>query len=103
MSDKPLHVETAEALGWKDLAVVDGVWRGKEPAQGKDLIVPRYDSSWCSAGQLVTRYRLAVEPGQASEWVCAADEIVGLGRGKTPTEAICRVVVQLAKEGKLHG
>ena len=108
MSTKPLHVLTAEALGWKDLRENQGLdgkqnWIGVEPHGGLNLVVPRYDTSWCSSGVLVSRFQIGVmwDHGQ---WIAhhmteeGHDQYAG---GDRPTEAICRLVVHLSKEGKL--
>lgn len=99
---RPLHVLVAEALGWTDLyesTSLTGLirWVGVEPHGGLRLEVPRYDTSWCSSGVLVERFGMSLAKGD--DWGAYKDGSVGQGR--TPCEAIARLIVELHREGKL--
>jgi hypothetical protein len=101
---EPLHVKTAAAIGWKDLSQdPDGKWWGVEPHGGLRMTVPRYDSSWCSAGPLCERFKIGVL-WDLSGWVASftaqdgRDQYAG---GSKPAEAISLLVVHLGEKGML--
>jgi hypothetical protein len=127
VSDKPLHVKVAEALGLRpkmvrvresaDLFVevysdnrywlVDGQHSAQELAA---LAPPRYDKDWSVTGPLIERLRLAlwcVEGmfGGASEWrTNGVDEklqLEGSVVGPTALEAVCRYILAMREAGKL--
>ena len=113
-SEKPLHVLVAEALGWSNLHErTEGHWWGNEPYQGMSLAVPIYDRSWCSTGVLLERFGISVgqehllnEDLTPSGWVAIKSDPKStsrhtIERGKTPCEAVSRLIVELSKEGKL--
>lgn len=65
--------------------------------------VPPYSTSWCSAGALVTRFKVGVT-WDHSGWVAQHADELGYDQyadGETPTEAICRLIVHLHKKGSL--
>lgn len=107
----PLHVQVAQALGWTDLRQNQGLdgkqnWIGVEPHGGLNLVVPRYDTSWCSTGVLLERFNLSVarsvllnEEKTPSKWVAMAGKVIE--HCDSPCEAISRLIVRLSKEGKL--
>jgi hypothetical protein len=107
-TELPLRVQVAEALGWTELTIENEKWIGREPWGKLRMAVPSYDHSWCSAGPMVERFQIQLTSDGPKCWFASqyADEILGerskgLGIGGTPCEAIARLVVQLAKEGKL--
>jgi hypothetical protein len=105
MSDsRPLHVQVAEAIGWTVIREGDtpGEWWGNAPGSGL-MLIPRYDSSWCSCGALTERFKIGVT-WDHEQWIAqhateeGHDQYAG---GERPTEAIAKLVVHLSKEGKL--
>lgn len=105
----PLHVEVARALGWTELHLHDGKWCGVEPYGGLKMVVPRYDTSWCSIGPIIDRLKLNIihSPGTPSgkippTWICSTSGPNSDGMdGKTACEAVAKTIVHLKKEGKL--
>ena len=102
-TERPLHVQVAEALGWVDIEDKDGVFWGTEPHGKLRIAVPRYDSSWCSVGPLIERFQITVN-GETRDW---QDEWEARGGGfsadgSQPCEAIAKLIVKLKKEGKLN-
>lgn len=106
MSD-PLHVEVARALGWTDLHLHDGKWWGVEPYGGLKMVVPRYDTSWCSLGPIIDRMKFCLIhiPGQGSikpTWMASTGGAHSIGQdGPTACQAAAKLIVHLKKEGKL--
>lgn len=105
MSTEPLRVKTAAALGWKDLSLDpdSGVWSGIDPHGSLRMAVPPYDTSFCSAGPLIVRFKIGTmwDHGQ---WVAQHSDPEGrdaYAGGESPTEAVCRLIVILAKESRL--
>lgn len=127
MAERPLHVQVAEALGWTDLyesTSLTGLvrWVGVEPHGGLRLEVPRYDTSWCSTGPMVERFKICVVYRDREDqpkgfdfvgWMAFVNEDQGWvdkhsvdidispASGRTPCEAIARLIVELHREGKL--
>lgn len=111
-TDRPLHVAVARALGWTDLHseevhwpdlhLKEKTWWGVEPG-GLKLKVPRYDSSWCSAGPLSERLKIGVmwDHGQWIATVLTEEGHDQYAGGERPTEAISRLVVHLFEKGLL--
>ena len=103
--DRPLHVRTADALGWSDLQLQEeGKWWGVGPYGGLRLMVPRFDASWCYAGPLVTKFNLSLFH-DADHWVSSGVSTRGFERfehGNTPTEAVAKLIIRL-KESELEG
>lgn len=112
-TEHPLRVQVASALGWTDLREVESLdgrvnWVGVDPHGKLTIVVPRYDSSWCSTGVLFDRYSIGLSRGFAAgdavnKWLAFGGSPLNptVGRGVTPTEAISDLIVQLSKEGKL--
>ena len=116
----PLHVQVAQALGWTELTDAgSGFWDGtptKEWAksQGFDfiprlIVVPRYDSDWSATGPLIERLKLNLQPyydDPAKAWV-AFEGRMGINGAEflltapTPLTAVCNLILQLHKAGKL--
>lgn len=98
MTEKPLHVRVAEALGWKNVADVtravglgQSMWLGEPPPgdmagtlyvahvdQGERSLtigsgsVPRYDTDWSATGPLIEKYGICLtwwaERGRIVRW-----------------------------------
>lgn len=79
MSEKPLHGQVAEALGWTDIkssmetkgvwttgpsgpmladAQVE-VWTGQEPETMRTGTIPRYDEEWLYGGPLLEKHKIS--------------------------------------------
>ena len=125
MTEKPLHVRVAEALGWRQLRER---WLSPfgPPEANMPVEPPRYDTDWSVAGPLIEKYRIAVRPtcymGQGFEdWsekekaeaAASWDAYLESGHrreissgefmvGTTPLRAVCNLILALAKEGKLR-
>jgi hypothetical protein len=130
LSEKPLHVRVAEALGWTGIkpwpeAMSADALGGHPPGEPRGWNhVPRYDTDWSAAGPLIERFSLSVHPDLSltgeprNQWsatrLVAAGEVhesedffhvmsasVIAGDGVTPLEAVCRAVLALHAAGKL--
>ena len=116
--DKPLHVQVAEALGWRGLRVCGGDdrgcadWVGAEPGQPLDFSgddgdasghVPRYDTDWSATGPLIEKYGVASWIDPQGIWHAISLPSSGEHRdGDTPLEAVCSLLLALHKAGKLN-
>jgi hypothetical protein len=105
----PLHVLVANAIGWTELRHYDDLtvpgWYGRFPGAepGIKTDVPRYDSSFCSTGPLMERFKIGVmwDHGQ---WIAHYSTTEGHDQyqgGETPSQAVSRMVVHLHKKGLL--
>jgi hypothetical protein len=122
MSDKPLHVRVAEALGWTDClpfeawGVVDPEhWVGTPPGWtytvadiGKSTEPPRYDTDWSATGPLIERLGIHIEPDACHEpewlaFVLHGDEQFSVSEATQPTPllAVCHCILALKEAGKL--
>ena len=117
MTEKPLHVQVAEALGWLDITYFPGpgnhagVWKGY-PAGLEDggwAPIPRYDTDWNATGPLIEKYGVWLHPCDCGEpkehhWTANSEldafESDG-GDGKTPLIAVCNLILALKESGKL--
>jgi hypothetical protein len=103
-TERPLRVEVAEALGWTEIVQHEGgKWYGREPWGHLNMVIPSYDHSWCSSGPLLERMGISLDhaPNQPEAKWSAYSPLSDHADGKTPCEAVARLIVQLAKEGKL--
>lgn len=121
MTERPLHVLVAEALGWHairwqggrghiglrpgaDFSVYDKA-HGIEPLSALSD-VPRYDIDWSATGPLLERYRIGVEPEgpamwYAEQWHAGPMEVYEDQVGPTPLVAVCNLILALHAAGKL--
>jgi len=113
--EKPLHVQVAEVLGWKNCRVCDcqschgNDWVGEDPkspvrAIGNQRLVediPLYDRDWAATGPLIEKYNITsvclskylwdtVSDFRPS-WIARADSLSG--HGSSPLIAICNLIV----------
>lgn len=116
MTDKPLHVRVAEALGWRDLTLwlpSKDLWTGRHPL-GMEAEVPHYDTSWEATGPLIEKYGIALVREEmfgktwweayaglhlgcdGAEWSMRAD-----GECDTALQAVCNLILSLAEAGRL--
>jgi hypothetical protein len=125
MSGKPLHVQVAEALGWENcherkggillpLPLLPGKgWSGWPPgvlpivgSGYRTAPVYCYDTDWAATGPLIEKYKMGVWPAD-EDWL--ADTFTakhptidgGTTRGRSPLEAVCKLILELSKAGKL--
>ena len=120
MSDKPLHVQVARALGWTGLrpSREDEIdwqfawWGHHADDRGDELRVPHFDTDWSATGPLIEKYKIVLLPatpnsgwtgwtvGTAArmtyDWRCE-DEV----EGPTPLIAVCNLILALKEAGKL--
>lgn len=119
MTDEPLQVQCARALGWTDVRwdEVQGAW-GRNPARqgGVDKKgygrIPRYGmdtpDGWACTGPLAQQFKFELEGAyedrcEASWFTNAATgSIWEQAGGASYPEAIARLVVKLAEMGKLE-
>jgi hypothetical protein len=123
MSEKPLHVQVAEALGWMrdgtEWTIDRKGYFGRAPegttnAHGFRLRlahVPHYDTDWSATGPLIEKYHLhlgesieyedkgAKHRWFAGGWDSTEDRLSGYG--PTPLIATCHAILELKKAGLL--
>jgi hypothetical protein len=117
---KPLHVQVAEALGWLDLKVPNGMWPDEfwgfhpewAPIIGQRVPVPDYTTDWSATGPLIEKYGISIElsggyggcrtPACESclNWTAQIDGPEE-GIATSPLIAICRLILALKAAGKL--
>jgi hypothetical protein len=124
-SEKPLHIQVAEALGWTKPYNVNGfnkhTWAATppkgwvcwyEPAyHGPDgsFVVPDYTLDWDATGPLIEKYEIEIgkEWQEKPLWTACINSENGLtfedgvGYGTSPLLAVCELILQLRAAGKL--
>ncbi len=119
--DKPLHVQVAEALGWKrdeacSLMPPERCY-GSGVMDGKRCCVSRYDTDWSATGPLIEKHKINLSKGNRGKWFATTIDPDGepscwhLGEecgfapcgceSSTPLIAVCNLILMLTKEGKL--
>ena len=90
MSEKPLHVMVAEALGTVNSQEVPP-WH---------FITPRYDTDWSATGPLIEKYGISLkrEPGG---WDARVDYSLASDQNPTALVAVCHLILALHAAGKL--
>ena len=130
MTDLPLHVRVAEALGWSHIGKRKGGillpepllpgkgWEGWREGLlfGQRQSLPDYDTDWSATGPLIEKYGLAVclftppfkhpaAPEEAARaWWPGSDGVndsIIDCFGPTPLRAVCYLILELKKAGKL--
>jgi hypothetical protein len=123
VSDRPLHVRVAEALGWWDCApeTTPNEWTGKQgtlalPPGATHVIwngvaverapeswgrVPHFDTDWAVTGPLIESHRISLDHDGFGMWKAylRSEKVEALGR--TPLVAVCELLLMLATDGKL--
>lgn len=108
MTEKPLHVRVAEALG-AQIRLKDGWWERLDGSW--TAAIPRYDTAWEATGPLIERFCLALrppaEPPQIGSslweayWWGADEEETTAGSSDGPLIAVCLLILMLGEAGKL--
>lgn len=99
MSDKPLHVQVAEALGETPCRSCMEV--------GNDPWHYHYDTDWAATGPLIERFKLDVFSAggvlcMAQAWRPNTDpQQTFRASGTDPLIAVCRLILVLRAAGKL--
>lgn len=125
MSERPLHVRVAEAIGWTRCRLDHAdVWIGMAPGYDDYAYnVPRYDTDWSVTGPLIERLRFGIDgpagredPAWASPpregdpalstwqaWTCSAETAweIETAEGSSPLDAVCNLILALHAAGKL--
>lgn len=131
MTEKPLHVRVAEALGCRAIHYPDDPperWActckdyGHRFDGGADYVAS-YDTDWSATGPLIEKYEIDVwrehwtkdgVPGGV--WIAGrakdrtvdspnyeiAYESANEGQGETPLAAVCNLILALAEAGRLE-
>lgn len=116
MSEKPLHVRVAEALGLDtdpDLHERDETSNNYSQCtrcgsvQGWDepmpaLCCPRWDTDWSFTGPLIERLHISTE-WEGDTWSARAPGLDFRAIGATPLLAACNLLLVLDEVGKLKG
>jgi hypothetical protein len=125
LSDKPLHVRVAEALGCKpaeyDVVFGPNAWAcqcpgsNKGEAHGDLLSVYRYDTDWSVTGPLVELLGVTLEH-YGGKWMAWGEDYVCTNSGEhegtsswdgeecwftSPLVAVCKLILALHERGKL--
>lgn len=106
----PLYVDTAISLGWTEIRQTGPFsWTGFD-RYGNEKEVTRYDK-WCFCGPLIEEFKISVTKDEyfpsSQGWYAfpAFAEARGIadhrGSGKSAPEAVCRLIVELHKAGRL--
>lgn len=114
MSEKPLHVRVAEALGWFDFQPsANGFWplewRGhpSRPIIGEPhKKIPRFDTDWSATGPLIERFGIFLRRYYGDRWFASPGQPLPGGAdtvdAATPLEAVCNLILALHAAGKLE-
>jgi hypothetical protein len=107
MTEKPLHVRVAEALGWRALTDAErarGSWYGARPGDAQEMLipVPRFDTDWSAGGPLIERFQIDLRwGGQNLMWWAGARRGVLTCSDPAPLPAVCELLLALHAAGKL--
>jgi hypothetical protein len=99
MTEKPLKVRVAEALG----GVVTGGprwWRVTWPGAAADVPLPAFDTDERLGMRLLTRFRMKLSFD--GPWLWVAYLVPSYGEGPTPNLAICHLLLALSESGHLQ-
>jgi hypothetical protein len=113
VSERPLHVQVAEALGCKLVPLGNGLACGchaTKPQHGCYGEIFHYDTDWSATGPLIEKYRIEGESCGDSGWIAwyfdsnfddkTADDDIR-GDGETFLIAVCNLILALGVAGKL--
>lgn len=109
--DKPLHVRVAEALGWTYCGEGECGCEGEPPAWHPRADFPRrldqhigidhYDTDWLPTGPLIEKYGICYFLNCGVWHAYTASDGGECGDGSTPLIAVCNLILELKKVGKL--
>src|SRR3989304_2607202 len=117
MTEKPLHVQVAQALGWTCIEYAPpNLWTGCRPSSRPHSpcpssnvlsgeVVPTYDTDWSATGPLIEKYELALgqtgmedpKPTWVAWWPgsCDVDTCSVDAPAHTPLLAACHLLLSL--------
>jgi hypothetical protein len=107
MSEKPLHVRVAEALGYEPAShpnLAPGEWwvmPDHDPdGSGYTCELPRYDTDWSAIGPEVKRLGIHIIP-EGRKWVALKELPQGamVAFAHEPQEAAAKLIVDLKESG----
>jgi hypothetical protein len=116
LTEKPLHVQVAEALGCnpqrydpvggpKGTGWACGCKGNNWSAHGDRITLFRYDTDWAATGPLIEKFGVWVRSldGVVAKWDAFRNDDLPSprGTGPTPLIAVCNLILELAKAGKL--
>src|SRR3989304_9661758 len=124
MTEKPLHVQVAQALGWTCIEYAPpNLWTGCRPSSRPHSpcpssnvlsgeVVPTYDTDWSATGPLIEKYGISLECSETPLWGAFASPGFPILGGKptdsriyrvdtTPLGAVCHLFLALKAAGKL--
>lgn len=90
-TDRPLHVQVAEALGWT--ITVGGL--GNTPDGRYAVEIPDYDTDWSATGPLIEQLGINLERQGKKTWQAWVYPLK-IAQGETPRIAVCNLIVALA-------
>lgn len=110
VTDKPLHVRVAEALGMEEIK------RDGNGMPGMTSVIyintnrqclagccPRYDTDWSATGPLIEKYGIdfyrCEDWDSSPRWEADRDDLTRTG--PTPLIAVCNLILALKAAGKL--
>lgn len=105
MSDRPLHVRVAEALGWtrtKDCALLENCYGAGEMDGEFVGCVRNYDTDWSATGPLIERHGISLDHDGFGMWRAYQRGDAKLSAlGRAPLVAVCELLLVMAAAGKL--
>jgi hypothetical protein len=113
VTERPLHVQVAEALSFQCWQLDDESWWTE--AGNVVVPVPRYDTDWAATGPLIEKHNIAVtafinqplifRPEEnARAWWPGSDSVNDStidAFGRTALQAVCHLILALHKAGEL--
>jgi len=92
MTEKPLHVQVAEALGWTGCNQSGFDWWGDSqdtPSSPRGYAkIPSYDTDWSATGPLIEKYGIAFVQNFDESWRAANGWVNGVGVYPSPLLAV---------------
>lgn len=102
METKPLHVQVAAVLGWTGFEESKpNYWTGFEAGSTERKEVPSYGMTPCATGPLIPKYKISLIADYSNGWLAQAGHSA-FYNGKTPWEAVGKLLLELDKQGKLN-
>lgn len=107
MSDKPLNVQVAEALGWTwCYKRYCGSWLGRPPNiptayENEAEFIPDYAKDWGATGLLIHKHKLSLF-WHDDVYICSKPYVRVATRDPEPLIAACRMILVLKEQGLLN-